>query len=96
MDFYVCKAYIGMKNKEQFHMCLFLKYFIYFFREQEGRERERHQCVVAPHMPPTGDLACNPGVCPNWELNRQPFASQLGAQSTEPHQPGKEERFEYK
>ena len=24
-------------------------------------------------MAPTGDLACNPGMCPDWELNRQPF-----------------------
>ena len=45
-----------------------------------GRERERdgenHQCVVASHMPPTGDLACNPGMCPDCELNPQPFGSQ--------------------
>ena len=28
----------------------------------EGREKEgeKHPCVVASHMPPTGDLACNP------------------------------------
>ena len=36
----------------------------------------------------TRDLACNPGTCPDWELNRRPFASQARAQSTEPHQPG--------
>ena len=35
-----------------------------------------------------GDLAHNPGMCPDWESNRQPFGSQAGAQSTEPHQPG--------
>ena len=39
-------------------------------------------------MPATGDLACNPGVCPDWELNWWPLASQAGIQSTEPHQPG--------
>ena len=27
-------------------------------------EGEKHQCVAASHAPPTGDLACNPGVCP--------------------------------
>ena len=35
------------------------------FRERgrEGeREEEKHQCVVASHMPPTWDLVCNPGV----------------------------------
>ena len=41
------------------------KRFLFIFRER-GREREReeekHQCVVASHVPPTGDLACNPGL----------------------------------
>ena len=46
-----------------------------------------------PPCPPppatsTGDLACNPGMCSDRELNRQPFRSQAGTQSTEPHQPG--------
>ena len=27
-------------------------------------------------MVPTGDLAHNPGMCPDWELNWQPFGSQ--------------------
>ena len=52
------------------------------------REEEKHQCVVASHAPPTGDLACNPGMCPDWELNQWLFASQAGTQSTEPRQPG--------
>ena len=39
-------------------------------RGREGeREREKHQCVDAPHVPPTGDLACNPGMRPDWKLN---------------------------
>ena len=33
------------------------------------REGEKHQCVVASHTPPTGDLAGNPGLCPDWEPN---------------------------
>ena len=36
-----------------------------------------------------GDLACNLGMCPDWELNQRPFGLQTGAQSTEPHQPGR-------
>ena len=51
---------------------LVLFYFIYLFLERgEGREREgeKHQCVVASGVPPTGDLACNPGTCPYWESN---------------------------
>ena len=46
-----------------------LKYFIYLFLERgkEGeREGAKHQCVVASCVPPTGDLACNPGMCPDW------------------------------
>ena len=65
--------------------------YIFIFRER-GRERERegekHQCVVASRTPPTGDLACNPDMCPDWESNQQPFGSQAHAQSIEPHQPG--------
>ena len=47
--------------------------FIFIFRERgrEGeREGEKHQCVVAPHMPPTGDLTHNPGMCHDWESNQ--------------------------
>ena len=51
-------------------------------------EGEKHHCVVASRAPLTGDLACNPGVCPEWELNRQPVGSQTHAVSTELHQPG--------
>ena len=29
-------------------------------------------------------------TCPDWEWNRPPFGSQVGAQSTEPQQPGLE------
>ena len=39
-------------------------------------------------MPSTGDMACNPGMCSDWESNQQPFGFQAGTQSTEPHQPG--------
>ena len=58
---------------------LFFKDFIYVFLERrEGieKEREKHQCVVASHMAPTGDLACNPDMCPDWESNWHPFGSQ--------------------
>ena len=67
------------------------KDFIYLFLErgdQREKEGEKHQCVVASHVPLTGDLACHPGMCPDWESNQQPFGLQASAQSTEPHQPG--------
>ena len=50
-----------------FQLLGFLKDFIYLFLEsgRKGeREGEKHQCVVATHMPPTGNLAHNPGMCP--------------------------------
>ena len=49
--------------------------------------QEIHQ-VVASHTPPAGDLACNPGMCPDWESNPRPFGFLVDAQSTELHQPG--------
>ena len=32
--------------------------------------------MVASHTPPTGDLALNPGICPDGELNQRSFGSQ--------------------
>ena len=43
---------------------------------------------VASLLPPTWDPACNPGMCPDWELNWQPFGSKAGAHYTESHQIG--------
>ena len=52
---------------------MYFKYFIYLYLER-GREGERggekHQRVAASQVPPTGDLAHNPGMCPDWELNQ--------------------------
>ena len=64
-----------------------------FERGREGeREREskgeKHRCVVARCVPPTGDLACNPVICPDWELNWRPFGSQASTQTSEPHHLG--------
>ena len=69
---------------------------MYLFQRKgiEGRKRERN--IVCERYidqlplthPPAGDLACNPGMCPDWESNRLPFSLQGGTQSTEPHQPG--------
>ena len=62
--------------------------FVYFQRGKEKeKEGEKHQCVWLPLVHPTGDLACNPGMCPDWELNRGPLGLQAGTPSTEPHQP---------
>ena len=73
-------------------LAIFFKDFYLFIFTQTGREGERegekHQCVVAFHASTTGYLAHNPGTCPDWGSNQQPFGSQAGTQSTEPHQPG--------
>ena len=50
------------------------------------REGEKHGSV-ASRKPQTRGLTHNPGMCPDWELNQQPFGSQANAQSTGPHQP---------
>ena len=34
-----------------------------------------------------GNLARNPGMCPDWESNWRPFNFQASTQSTEPYQP---------
>ena len=56
-------------------MCVaFKKDFIYLFLEKgEGKEKERERNIsvwLPLGMPPTGDLACNPGMCPDWESNQ--------------------------
>ena len=48
-----------------------------FLERGEGREKERERNInvrqkhssVASGVPPTRDLACNPGRCPDWESN---------------------------
>ena len=52
--------------------CSFFLRFLFIFGER-GREGEEHQCVVDSHVAPTGDLAHNPGMCPDWESNQQPL-----------------------
>ena len=84
-------ALMGMKRPMEmrltlfFFLSVFLKDFIYFQRRggrEGGREGEKH-LLVASHMPPTGDLAHNPGMCP------EPVTLRFtGQQPTEPHQPG--------
>ena len=67
--------------------------FIYFERGREGeREGEKHQCVVAPRTPPTGDQARKQ---PRQVLRRgiEPCGSQAHTQSTELHQPGQIDVF---
>ena len=38
--------------------------------EEREKERERNINVWLYLCGPIGDLACNPGTCPDWELNQ--------------------------
>ena len=68
---------ILLDTKHPTHMDLYLIFIflmiLFIFRER-GREGERkgdkQQCAVASGAPPAGNLACNPGMCPNWESNQ--------------------------
>ena len=74
---------ISTKNKKSL---ILLKILFVTFRER-GREKEERNIDWLP-LQLTWDLVCNPGMCPDWVLNWQPFGSQASAQSTEPHQLG--------
>ena len=54
----------------------FFRFYLFISRER-GRKGEIHWCVVASCMPPTGDLACNPDLCTDWESNWQPLVHRL-------------------
>ena len=78
-----------------FHFSFFPFFFFWrfylFLKRGEGRGERgevKHQCVVASHVAPTGDLAHDPGMCPDWESNQWHFRLQARIQSTELHQPG--------
>ena len=62
---------IFLKYKFCYNFLKRVELFIFREREREGeRGREKHQYVVASRIPLTGDLARNPGMCPDWESNQ--------------------------
>ena len=73
----------------------FLKKILFIFREgKRGWKRESnidacetHQLVASP-TPATGNLAHNPDLCPDQELNQWPFSLRDDAQPIEPYQSG--------
>ena len=55
-------------NSPSLFLFHFSKVYLFIFRErgrEGGRDGEKHQHVVASCMPPTDDLACNPGMYPD-------------------------------
>ena len=81
-----CKTLAGLI----FLKDLFIYLFIYLFIDRgEGRERERETSMCGCLLcTPTGGLARNPSMFPDWELNWRPFGLQAGIQFTESYQPG--------
>ena len=68
--------------KKRFHL------FIFRERQRQRQERERNINVwLCLACPPLGTRPTAQAFL-DWESNWQPFASQSGTQSTEPHQPG--------
>ena len=57
------------------HSSFFLRFYLFISRER-GREGEKYQCMVTSGVVPTGDVAHNPGMCPDWESNQRPFGLQ--------------------
>ena len=74
----------------------FFNFYIWFEREGKGwRKRgreistwERNIDWLPSIWAPTEDRTCNWGMCPDQELNQQPFNLWNDTQATEPHQPG--------
>ena len=78
----------------------FLRFYLLIFRERGGRKRGRETSMCERYIdrlslarPQLGTWLATQGMCPDWESNQQPFGSQAGTQSTEPHQPGQERLF---
>ena len=77
------KGHVYFNHHEIILFIFFCNCFLFFFlrfylficgQGKRGRKRKKHQCVVASHVPPIGDLAHNPGMCPDWGLNQHPLA----------------------
>ena len=81
---FICEEWLSFFLSSLYSLYfLFFKDFIHLFFRQRGREGERegqkYQCMFATCMPLTGDLACNPAMCADWELNQRPFGLQASA-----------------
>ena len=57
---------------------LFIHLFIFRQRVRKGeRKGEKHQCVVASHAPPTGDLACTQACALTGNRTSDPLVHKL-------------------
>ena len=80
-------VYFGEQLKKDRRQDL-LKNILVLILEREGERnmdvREKHWLVV---------FGCNPGVCPDWESNQQPFGSLEGAQQTKAYRLGPKDKI---
>ena len=61
----------GQARVDIYGTIFFLRFKNYLKAEGKGgRKKGKHQCVVTFCVPSTGDLAHNPGMCPDWESNQ--------------------------
>ena len=85
----LASAQIPTREVHEFKYTFFCLYILVILREWEGREKEQRESMCGCLLrTPNGDLACNPGMCPDWESSQRPFGLQADTQSIEPHQPG--------
>ena len=64
------KFHHATQNGTQFRFIYLLTYLFTYVKTEGEKEEEKQQCVVASCAPPAGDLAHNPGMYPDWELNQ--------------------------
>ena len=72
-----------------FFLSILFFLFIYFREKGREGERGRETLIGCLSHDPNQELGPQPGMCPDWDSNQQPFGWQAGTQSTEPHQPGR-------
>ena len=66
-------GYLGRGFLSAF-LCLFFLKMLFIFRERGGEgEREGRETSIFERE--ISQLACNPGMCPDWESNQRPFGS---------------------
>ena len=77
-------------SNHQFSVIFLKRLYLFILERGEGKAKERERNIdwLPFAHTPIGNLARNPGMCHDWELNRQPLALGDNAQPTEPRRPG--------
>ena len=61
----------------KFYQEFLKRFYLFIFRERKERRMRGRETSMweSSHVSPTGDLAHNPGMCPDQKSNRQPLGS---------------------